>query len=174
MRHPGQLKKLKSWELFWSYQPNSTANPVHLSQNWAKLAVLFSWLLQNGSQDFDFFNCHEGRLFNLCETHCYFCPQILWAFHFSLSQCAYIWTASFLHELMQCVLLPLSEKLLSHICTWMASFPHELMTRVLLKYFCKQNIFHKLYIQFLSSNDVICSLWIISAIFPCYLIKQLK
>jgi len=31
------------------------ANPAHLPQNLAKLAVLFSWLLQNGPQDFDFF-----------------------------------------------------------------------------------------------------------------------
>ena len=55
--HPGQLKKSKSWEPFWSYQLNSTANPAHSPHNWAKLTVLFSWLLQNGSQDFDFFNC---------------------------------------------------------------------------------------------------------------------
>jgi hypothetical protein len=38
IRHPGQLKKLKSWEPFWSYQLNSTANPAHLPQAWAKLA----------------------------------------------------------------------------------------------------------------------------------------
>ena len=46
IRHPGQLKKWKSFEPFWSYQLNSTANPAHLPQNWAKLAklaVLFSW-----------------------------------------------------------------------------------------------------------------------------------
>ena len=42
IRHPGQLK-WKSWGPFWSYQLNSTANPAHLPQNWAKLAVLFSW-----------------------------------------------------------------------------------------------------------------------------------
>ena len=45
-RHPLQLKKIKSWEPFWSNQLNSTANPAHLPQNWAKLAksaVLFSW-----------------------------------------------------------------------------------------------------------------------------------
>jgi hypothetical protein len=43
-RHPWQLKKSKSWEPFWSYQLNSTANLAHLPQNWAKLAksaVLF-------------------------------------------------------------------------------------------------------------------------------------
>jgi hypothetical protein len=43
--HPEQLKKFKSWEPFWSYQQNNTANPAHLPQNWAKLAklaVLFS------------------------------------------------------------------------------------------------------------------------------------
>ena len=33
-RHPWQLKKSKSWEPFWSYQLNSTANPAHLPQNW--------------------------------------------------------------------------------------------------------------------------------------------
>ena len=59
----------------------------HLPQNWAKLAVLFSWLLQKGSQDFDFFNCHWCRIFILCEIHCYFCPQIFWVYYFSLSQC---------------------------------------------------------------------------------------
>jgi hypothetical protein len=46
--HPGQLKKLKSWGPFWSYQLNSTANLAHLPRNrakWAELAVLFSWIL---------------------------------------------------------------------------------------------------------------------------------
>ena len=45
-RHPLQLKKSKSCGPFWSYQLNSTANPAHFPQNWAKLAklaVLFSW-----------------------------------------------------------------------------------------------------------------------------------
>ena len=28
--HKMQLKKSKSWEPFWSYQLNSTANPAHL------------------------------------------------------------------------------------------------------------------------------------------------
>ena len=36
IRHPLQLKKSKSWEPFRSYQLNSTANPAHLPQNWAK------------------------------------------------------------------------------------------------------------------------------------------
>ena len=65
-RHPLQLKKSKSWEPFWSYQLNSTANPAHLPQNWAKLAksaVLFSWYVQNGSQDLNFFNCHGCQTF---------------------------------------------------------------------------------------------------------------
>ena len=35
-----QLKKSKSWRLFWSYQLNSSANPAHLPQNWAQLAKL--------------------------------------------------------------------------------------------------------------------------------------
>jgi hypothetical protein len=45
-RHPWQLKKIKSWGPFWSYQLNSTANLAHLPQKWAKwaeLAVQFSW-----------------------------------------------------------------------------------------------------------------------------------
>ena len=33
-------KNKKSWEPFRSYQLNSTANPAHLPQNWAKLAKL--------------------------------------------------------------------------------------------------------------------------------------
>ena len=46
IRHPGQLKKSKSWGPFWSYQLNSTANLANLAQFWGKwagLAVLFSW-----------------------------------------------------------------------------------------------------------------------------------
>ena len=38
-RHPGQLKKWKSWEPFWSYQLNSTANPAHLPQIWPNFEV---------------------------------------------------------------------------------------------------------------------------------------
>ena len=44
-RHLWQLKKSKSLGPFWSYQLNSSANPAHLPQKWAKgaeLAVLFS------------------------------------------------------------------------------------------------------------------------------------
>ena len=70
--HPGTLKKFISWEPFWSYHLTSTANPAHLPQNWAKLtklAVLFSWQLQNCSQDFDFFNCNGCRIFILYEIH---------------------------------------------------------------------------------------------------------
>ena len=43
--HTLQLKKLKSWELFGSYQLNSTANLANLAQflgKWAGLTVLFS------------------------------------------------------------------------------------------------------------------------------------
>ena len=51
-------KKSKFLGTFWSYQLNSTTNSAHLPRKWAKwaeLAVLFSWYLQNGLQDFDFF-----------------------------------------------------------------------------------------------------------------------
>ena len=57
-----------------SYQLNSTANPAHLPQKWAKgaeLALLFSWYLQNGPRDFDFFNGHGFQTFILAEIYCY-------------------------------------------------------------------------------------------------------
>ena len=41
---PMAIEKVKILGLFWSYQLNSTANPTHFPQNWAKLAksaVLF-------------------------------------------------------------------------------------------------------------------------------------
>ena len=47
-RQPWQLKRLKSWGQFWSYQLNSTANSAHLAHfggKQAELAVLFSWQL---------------------------------------------------------------------------------------------------------------------------------
>ena len=74
IRHPGQLKN-------WSYQLNSTANLAHSPRNlakWAELGVLFSWKLQNGSQDFGFFNCHGCQTFILYESYCYPSPQISW------------------------------------------------------------------------------------------------
>jgi hypothetical protein len=49
--------KILGTVLAWSYQLNSTANLAHLPRNrakWAELALLFSWYLQNGPQDFDF------------------------------------------------------------------------------------------------------------------------
>ena len=76
-RQPWQLKKSKSWGPFWSYQLNSTANLAHLPRNrakWVELAVLFSWQLQNGPQDFNFFNCHECQTFILYDIHCYLSP----------------------------------------------------------------------------------------------------
>ena len=89
IQHPWQLKKSKFWEPLRSYQLNSTADQAHLPQNWtklAKLAVLFSWQLQKGAPNFDFFNCHGCLIFILCEIHCYFCPHILWPYYFRLSQ----------------------------------------------------------------------------------------
>ena len=80
-RHPWPLKKSKSWGPFWSYLLNSTANPAHLPQKQAKraeLAVQFSWQLQNGPQDLNFFNCPGCRTFILCEIHRYLCPPKSW------------------------------------------------------------------------------------------------
>ena len=75
--HPWQLKKKNSWGPFCSYQLNRTAYSAHFAQFlgiWAKLAVLFSWYLQSGPQDFDFFNCHWCQTFILYEIHCYLSP----------------------------------------------------------------------------------------------------
>ena len=82
--------EIKILGALWSYQLNSTANLANLAQFWGKwagLAVLFIWYLQKGSKDFAFFNCHGCWIFFLCETHCYFCPHILWVYYFRLSQC---------------------------------------------------------------------------------------
>jgi hypothetical protein len=50
------IEKIKSLELFWSYQLDSTANPAHLPKKWTKLAVLFSlWLQRGHQQDLIFF-----------------------------------------------------------------------------------------------------------------------
>ena len=76
-QHPWPLKKSKSWGPFWSYQLNSTAISAYPPRKWAKwaeLAVLFSWQLQNGPQDFDFFNCPGCRIFIFGEIHCQLCP----------------------------------------------------------------------------------------------------
>ena len=54
----------------------TTANLAHLPQ-WAKgaeLEVQFSCELQNGPQDFIFFNCHGCQTIILAEIHCYLSP----------------------------------------------------------------------------------------------------
>ena len=43
--------------------------------------------LQNGSQEFDFFNCLGCQIFILCAIHCYFCPHIFWVYYSCLSHC---------------------------------------------------------------------------------------
>jgi hypothetical protein len=59
IRHPRQVKKLKSWGLFWIYHLNSTANLAHLPRNqakWTELAVLFSLNIQNSKNDTSLFS----------------------------------------------------------------------------------------------------------------------
>ena len=73
--HLGQLKKLKSWEPFGSYQLNSTANPAHLPQNWAKLAVLFRFFSIAMDGDNSFYVKFIAIL----------CPHIFGVCYFSLS-----------------------------------------------------------------------------------------
>ena len=101
---PWQLKKSKSWEHFWSYQPNSTADLANLAQfwgKWARLTVLFSWYLQNSSQDFHFFNCPGCWIFILCEIHRYFYHHIFLVYNFSLSQCEFPTNAKSHHNVLQ-------------------------------------------------------------------------
>ena len=52
-KNPENMKR-KSWKPFGSYLLNSTANPAYFHPNLARLAVLFSRQLLNGSQDFFF------------------------------------------------------------------------------------------------------------------------
>ena len=40
VRHPGQLKKLKSWWPFWSYQLNSTANPAQFPKRMGQMGQI--------------------------------------------------------------------------------------------------------------------------------------
>ena len=72
--HTWQLKKLRSCWPFWNYQLNCNANSALLAYfwgKWAELAVLFCWWLQDGPQDFEFFNYHGCQTFILAEIHCY-------------------------------------------------------------------------------------------------------
>ena len=65
-------------------------HPAHLPQKWAKwaeLVVQFSWQLQNGTQDFNFFNCHGCQTFILAEIHCYLSPHIFWTYYFIPKWC---------------------------------------------------------------------------------------
>ena len=87
-----QLKKSKSWEPFRSFQLNSTADLAQFWGKWAGLAVLFILQLQNVSQDF---HCPWCRILNLCEIHCYLCPNIFWVYYFSHSQCEH---CAFIHK----------------------------------------------------------------------------
>ena len=61
----GVVHKLSCQEEVGRY---NSANLAHLLKKWAKWAELA--VLQNGPQDFDFFNCHGCRLFISCEKHC--------------------------------------------------------------------------------------------------------
>ena len=57
-----QFCGVSSGELHKCGHANS-AHLNHLSGEQAELAELFSWQLQNGPQDFDFFNCQGSQLF---------------------------------------------------------------------------------------------------------------
>ena len=54
------IEKIKILKPFGSYQLNSTANLANFEVNGAGLAVLFSWQLQNGPHNFDFFSIAMG------------------------------------------------------------------------------------------------------------------
>ena len=50
---------------------NSSANPAHLPQRWAKWAELAVLYVQNSPHDFDFFNCDGCQTFILAEIYFY-------------------------------------------------------------------------------------------------------
>ena len=59
------IEEIKILGAVLSYQLNSTATSAYSPQKWAKwteLAVLFSWQLQGGPNNFIFFNCHSFDL----------------------------------------------------------------------------------------------------------------
>ena len=56
IRTRSNWKKSKSWEPFWSYLQNSTANPAHLQQKWAELSAVSSSQITNNRNFFNFFN----------------------------------------------------------------------------------------------------------------------
>ena len=90
--HPWQLKKSKSWGPLRSYQLNSSANSANLPQKWAKwakLAVLISWQLQNGPQDFGFLNWHGCQTLILAEIHCYLSTRVIFILEILYYQKAY-------------------------------------------------------------------------------------
>ena len=71
-QHPLPLKNQNPG----SYQLDSTANSAYLAHFLGGLAELA--VLQNGPQDFDFFNCHVCETFNLYDFHCYLSPLKSW------------------------------------------------------------------------------------------------
>ena len=87
----GKWKKIKSWEPFWSYQLNSSADSAHLPQNWAKLAklaVLFSSKTASriliSSNAIGVNNSLYVKYIATCA------PTIFWMYLISLSQCELI------------------------------------------------------------------------------------
>ena len=54
------------------------ANLAHLPGKWAELVLLFSWQLQHGPQDFDFFKCHGCQTFILADINCYLSALKSW------------------------------------------------------------------------------------------------
>ena len=66
-------KKIKILGAVLGYQLNSTTNSAYSPQKWAKwaeLAIVFTWQLQNGPWDFNFFNCHGCRLIIRAYFYC--------------------------------------------------------------------------------------------------------
>ena len=85
-RQPWQLKKSKSWKPLWTYQLDSSANPAHLPQKWAKwaeLAALFGWYTSQTAPKltpgFHFFSIAMGcQTFILADIHWYLSAQKSW------------------------------------------------------------------------------------------------
>ena len=85
-RYFNQIKKhyikerKKSWEPYRIQQLNSTANSAQFGWKWARLQVLFSKLLPNGSNEL--FHIFSTNIFKIHLTK-HFCPHIFDTYYFS-------------------------------------------------------------------------------------------
>ena len=117
-----------------------TARPKIKSQIFRYSRSIFC-LLQNGSQDFNFLNCHGGADYSF-----YVKPIVT----FDLKFHGYIISGLASVHIIERFLF-----FMNWCNVFGPPFPHNLMTPVFLKYFCKQNFFHKFYILIIAFFQVL-------------------